>query len=101
MSKTELPDDSLTSDPMEYVYAWFDNHPEPWNIDAHLFEIDGTKIKVYFADLIHNTWLVKITCKTAAAALMMKKLLYKTTSQMGIVQILKYKELFLFTDQRF
>ncbi len=40
---------------MNYVEAWFDNHPEPWNIDMHLFEINGIKIEVFFADMIHNT----------------------------------------------
>ncbi len=84
-----------------YVEDWFDKHPEPYNIDCHLFEINGNEIKVYFADMIHDTWLVKITCKTAASAVMLSKVLYKTTCQMGIDQVLKNRELFLFTDTRF
>ncbi len=86
---------------MKYVEDWFDKHPEPWNIDAHLFEINGSKIKVYFADMVHDTWLVKITCKTAYDAVTLSQLLYKTTCQMGIDQVLKNNELFVFTDTRF
>ncbi len=86
---------------MNYVEAWFDNHPEPFNIDMHLFEFDDKTIEVYFADMIYNTWMVKITCKTAAATVMLSKILYKTTCQIGIDQVLKNKILFLFTDTRF
>jgi len=40
---------------MNYVEDWFDKHPEPYNIDCHLFEINGNEIKVYFADMVHDT----------------------------------------------
>ncbi len=86
---------------MNYVEAWFDNHPEPYNIDMHLFEIGDKIIEVYFADQVFNTWMIKITCKTATAAVKLHKLLYKTTCQMDIHQYLKNRKLFLFTDLRF
>lgn len=86
---------------IQYVEAWFDNHPEPHNIDMHLFEINENRIEVFFADMIHDTWLVKITCKTATSAVTLSKVLYKTTCQMGIDLILKNNKLFLFTDRRF
>ncbi len=86
---------------MNYVEAWFDNHPEPYNIDMHIFEFDDKIIEVYFADQVFNTWMVKITCKTAISALILAKLLYKTTCQMDIQQVLKNNKLFLFTDLRF
>ncbi len=86
---------------LDYVEAWFDNHPEPWNIDMHLFEFGDDKVHIFFADMIYNTWLIKIRCSNARRAFFLSKLFYKTTCQMGITQILKNKELFLFTDTRF
>jgi len=87
--------------PLDYVEAWFDNHPEPYNIDCHQFEFGRSKVYVYFADLIFETWLIKMECHSAQRALYYSKLFYKTTSQMNITQILKNKTLFLFTDKRF
>lgn len=88
---------------MDYIEAWFDHHPEPENIDCHNF--DGVwkdhKVEIYFADLVYNTWLIKITCNSARRAVFLSKLFYKTTSQMDITQILINKNLFLFQDQRF
>ncbi len=90
---------------LEYVHNWFDEHPEPYNIDCHWFEPIETEqiqsVHVYFADQIFNNFMIKITCKNARKAEWLSRLLYKTTCQMGITQILKYKELFLFTDTRF
>ncbi len=92
---------------LNYVEAWFDNHPEPENIDCHTFGIDnecmsqGGKVHIYFADMIHNNFMIKIESHTARRALYLSKLFYKTTCQMGITQILKNKNLFLFTDTRF
>jgi hypothetical protein len=88
----------------EYIWDWFDNHPEPENIDCHWFEINRSQIKdvkVYFADQVFDSWLVKITCKNARRAAFLSQLFYKTTCQMGITQILINKKLFLFTDHRF
>lgn len=89
---------------MDYVEDWFDQHPEPWNIDCHWFTVDEKGIKeihVYFADMIYNCWMIKISCNNARKAVYLSKLLYKTTCQMGITQILINKKLFLFTDLRF
>ena len=88
---------------MDYVEAWFDFHPEPWNIDTHWFTFEkyNADVHVYFADQVFDTWLVKITCKSAEAALQLKKLLYKTTCQMDISLVLINNKLFLLKDQRF
>lgn len=85
----------------EYVEAWFDNHPEPWNIDCHEFNSGNTKIEVFFADQVFNTWMIKLSCQNARRALFFSKLFYKTTCQMDVTQILINKTLFLFKDLRF
>ncbi len=81
-----------------HIEAWFDNHPEPWNIDCHLFNFGSNEIEVFFADCIFDIWMIKITCNNARKALMLSKLYYKTTSQMDITQILIGKKLFLLKD---
>ncbi len=88
---------------LNYVESWFDNHPEPWNIDMHIYQFDNNKIEVnvYFADQVFDTWMIKISCNTARRASEISKLFYKTTCQMNITQILNNKDLFLFTDRRF
>jgi len=86
---------------MNYVEAWFDNHPEPQNIDCHVFHQGDTELSIYFADQVFNTWMIKISCKTARRALFYSKLVYKTTCQMDITQILINNKLFLFKDLRF
>jgi len=86
---------------MNYVEAWFDNHPEPWNIDMHQFELGDLEVEIFFADMVYNNYLVKITCKTARRAANYSQLFYKTTSQMDITQILINRKLFLFKDDRF
>jgi len=86
-----------------YIEAWFDNHPEPWNIDCHSFdEVFGEyNVEVFFADQVFNTWMIKISCRNARRAVHLSKLFYKTTCQMDITQILIGKKLFLFQDYRF
>lgn len=86
---------------MDYVEAWFDNHPEPENIDIHTFSLGNYKIEIYFAELVYNNFMIKITCNNARAAETLSKMLYQTTAQMGIEQILIFRKLFLFQDQRF
>ncbi len=87
---------------IEHVYAWFDHHPEPENIDCHSFSLsDHEDIEIFFANLVFETWLVKLTCRTARRAVFLSNLFYKTTSQMDITQILVNNKLFLFKDQRF
>lgn len=82
----------------ERIEAWFDEHPIPYEIDAHFFTIDYSQIKdvkVFFCDGLEDDFLIKIRCYNAQRAEYLSKLLYKTTSQMGIEQILIFKELFL------
>lgn len=86
---------------MDYVEAWFDHHPEPQNIDTHWFTFQNMNIHVYFADQVFDTWCIKITHKSAFDALKLSKLLYKTTCQMDIQQVLINNKLFLLKDQRF
>lgn len=86
---------------MDYVEAWFDNHPSPEEIDMHQFNFGTTEVNVYFADMIHNNFMIKISCNSANKAVNLSKLFYKTTCQMGIEQILINNKLFLFTDTRF
>lgn len=88
-------------DSMLYVESWFDNHPEPYNIDCHEFNFGNHKVHIYFADMVYETWLIKITCENAHRATILSQMFYKTTCQMNIQQILKNKTLFLFTDKRF
>lgn len=88
-----------------YVEDWFDKHPEPWNIDCHWFNdlefLNIQNIYVYFADMVHDTWLIKIVCENARRSLYLEKLLYKTTCQMGITLLRSNRELFLLKDLRF
>lgn len=87
---------------IEYVYAWFENHPNPEEIDCHSFSLFGDhKVEVYFADQVFDCWAVKITCKTARRAVYLSQLFYKTTCQMDIDQILIGNKLFFLKDQRF
>jgi hypothetical protein len=81
-----------------YIEAWFDNHPEPGNIDCHLFNLGELEVEIFFADCIFDIWMIKITCTNARRALYYSKLFYKTTCQMDITQILIGKKLFLFKD---
>ncbi len=90
-----------TESPQAYVESWFDNHPEPWNIDCHSFDWKDSEVEVFFADGVFDVWMVKITCNNARRSTYLSKLFYKTTCQMGITQILIGKKLFLFQDQRF
>jgi len=89
--------------PQAYVEAWFDNHPEPYNIDMHSFAglSDTEEFEIFFADQVFNTWMIKITCENARRAAYLSKLFYKTTCQMDITQVLIGKKLFLFQDHRF
>jgi hypothetical protein len=89
---------------MDYVEAWFDYHPEPWNIE--LFEFpesynDGVVINVYTAEQVLDTFMIKLTFPTAKKAVKASKYLYEVTRIMGITLILINRNLFLFTDRRF
>ncbi len=86
-----------------YIEAWFDNHPEPWNIDMHSFDEiwKDHDVEVFFADQVYDCWMIKITTRNCRRATWLSKLLHKTTSQMDITQILIGKKLFLFKDLRF
>ena len=86
---------------MDYVEAWFDNHPEPENIDMHQFEFEDLQIQIFFADMVYNTWMIKITCNNARRAAHYSQQFHETTRSMGITQILIGNKLFLFQDQRF
>lgn len=88
-----------------YVEDWFDKHPEPWNLDCHWFNdlkfLNIKDVYVYFADMVFDTYLIKIVCENARRSIFLEKLLFKTTSQMGITLLRKNAELFLLKDLRF
>jgi hypothetical protein len=90
-----------TESPQAYVEAWFDNHPEPWNIDGKTYHFGDHEIEVFFADQVFNCWMIKITCNNSRRATYLSQLFYKMTCQMDITQILIGKKLFLFQDLRF
>ncbi len=83
---------------MDYVESWFDNHPEPWNIE---FTQVNENIKIFYADLCYDIWMVQIEFNNARAAAVSSQMLKEMSNKMGITQILIGKELFLFTDTRF
>jgi len=85
----------------EQIESWFDNHPEPWNIDMSTFTIDNLEIQVFFDERYHDNFLIKIKCNNARRALTLSKNLYFTTSSMGIEQILIHNKLFLFRTRFF
>jgi hypothetical protein len=84
---------------------WFDEHQVPFEIDAHQFSgetfLQIKSIKVYFAEHICDDFLIKITCENARRAEYLSRLLYKTTSQMCIEQVLIFKDLFLLRRRSF
>ena len=87
--------------PMEYINAWFDYHPDPGAIERYNFEFEKTSIEIFAARDIFDTWLIKITYDTARKAMMESKQIKPLSEMMGITQILINRKLFLFQDQRF
>ncbi len=85
---------------MDYVEAWFDNHPEPENIE--MFEFDNeVKTTFYLADQVYNCFMIKIECENARRATWLSRHYKYLSEKMGVTQILINKQLFLFTDLRF
>lgn len=87
--------------PVEYINAWFDYHPNPAEIERYNFEFEKTSIEIFAARDIFDTWLIKITYHTARKAMMESKQIKPLSEMMGITQILINNKLFLFQDQRF
>jgi hypothetical protein len=87
--------------PIEYVEAWFDNHPFPADIERFVIRIKRTKIEIFAARDVFDTWLIKITYVTAKKAMTQSKEFKPISDTLGITQILIYNKLFLFQDQRF
>jgi len=85
---------------MDYVEAWFDYHPEPENIDFVEIELNGTKIVIYWADLVQDNFMIKIICNNARQATVLSQRLGPISSGLFLTQILIGKKLFLFTDRR-
>jgi len=88
-----------------YIEAWFDNHPEPENLEIFEFpeSVSGKCpiINVYAADQILDTFMIKLTYPTATKALHASQYLEELTTIMGLTHILLNRNLFLFTDRRF
>ncbi len=96
----------FTNGLMNYVEAWFDNHPEPENLE--LFEFpesvsgkDAPLITVFAADQIMDTFMIKLTFASATKAARASQFLSELTTIMGLTHILINRNLFLFTDKRF
>lgn len=83
---------------MNYVEAWFDNHPEPENI---VYDDITEEIRIFYADGCHDIWLINISLNNARAAAVLSSKLKTLSFALGIEQILIGNRLFLFEDQRF
>ena len=90
---------------MDYVEAWFDYHPEPWNIELFEFpeSVSGKcpVITVFAADQVLDTFMIKLTYPTAKKAVQAFHYLEDLTTIMGLQHTLINRNLFLFTDRRF
>ncbi len=85
-----------------YIEAWFDEHPEPHNVELFQFELDtGVVINVYAADLVYDTWMLKIEMITAQGALNIESSISELCKCLGVTLIRINRNLFLFTDRRF
>jgi hypothetical protein len=83
---------------MDYVEAWFDNHPEPENIEF----IDVTEnCRIFYAENCHDIWMINLSFENMRAAAVMSSTLQNMSKALGITQILVGKRLFLFEDRRF
>ena len=86
---------------MDYVEAWFDYHPEPENIEFLELDLNGRKVTIYWANHVHDTFMLKITCKNARQATVLSRRLQPISHGLALTQILIGNKLFLFTDRRF
>ena len=98
------PNNRFTNGLMNYVEAWFDNHPEPENLELFEFpEHPGNNplITIFAADQVLDTFMIKLTFATATKAVQASEFLSELTTIMGLTHILINRNLFLFTDRRF
>lgn len=86
---------------MDYVEAWFDYHPEPENIEFIELELNTCKVTIFWANLIHDTFMIKLEFQNSRRATVMSQRLAPVSHGLGLTQILVGKKLFLFTDRRF
>ncbi len=86
---------------MNYVEAWFDYHPEPFNIEPHEFLWGETLITIFAAEMVHDNFMIKCEFSTATRALKIENKISKLIMIMGLSMIRINRNLFLFTDRRF
>ena len=86
---------------MNYVEAWFDEHPDPGAIESDIFMLGKCELEIFSARDIFDTWMIKITFENAHQANHWSRKLRPVSDRMGVTQILIYKKLFLFQDLRF
>ncbi len=86
---------------MNYVEAWFDYHPEPFNIEPHEFLFGEIVITIFAAEMIHDNFMLKAEFPTAAKALAWENQIARLIMIMGLTLIRINRNLFLFTDRRF
>lgn len=83
---------------MDYVEAWFDNHPDPGSIE---FTDVNENCRIFYAVNYHDIWLINLSFNNGRAAAVMSGILKPISYALGITQILIGKRLFLFEDRRF
>jgi hypothetical protein len=86
---------------MNYVEAWFDYHPEPFNIEPHEFLWGDHLITIFAADMVHDSFMIKCEFSSATKALQLENEFSKLVMTMGLSMIRINRSLFLFTDRRF
>lgn len=88
-----------------YVEAWFDNHPEPENLELfefpELLPSNACAMTVFTADQVHDNYMIKLTFHTAKKAAYVSQQIYEVVRVMNLTSILINRNLFLFTDRRF
>lgn len=84
-----------------YIEAWFDYHPEPFNIEPFEFQFNEYLITIYAAEMVHDNFMIKIECSTASNALDLEHKFTRIAMIMNLDIIRLNRNLFLFTDRRF
>ncbi len=84
-----------------HIEAWFDYHPEPWNIEPYEFLLNEKIITVFAADMVHDNFMIKCECATARDALQTENDVSQLAMIMGLDLVRINRNLFLFTDRRF
>lgn len=77
------------------IESWFDEHPTPFDIDCITIEREMFKFEIFYCSGLEDDFMIKITCNNARLAVTLSKQLTLLTSNIGVEQLLKNKQLFL------